>query len=141
MVTVKIKRLSKDAIVPRYAHPGDAGLDIYSAEDCLMQPGSRHSFSMGIAIEIPDGYVGLVWDKSGLAHKHGLHCLGGVLDSGYRGELIVVMLNTGLKAYEVKKGDKLAQLLIQPVERAEVKEAETLSQTVRDQGGLGSTGR
>lgn len=141
MTRVRIKKNSASAKRPKYGHPGDAGLDLFSCENHRLEPGGRHSFSTGWAFEIPRGYVGLVWDRSGLASKNGIHCLAGVVDSGYRGELKIVLLNTGQEPYHVKNGDKIAQLLIQPVEHMEIKEAESLSDTTRGSAGFGSTGR
>ncbi|MDD5342285.1 MAG: dUTP diphosphatase [Patescibacteria group bacterium] len=141
MLSVKIKRLNSEARLPEYAFPGDAGLDLFSCENYTIKPSERRTFPVGIALELPNGYVGLVWDKSGLASKKGIHCLSGVLDSGYRGELMIVLLNTGENPQEIKKGDKIAQLLVQPVEQAKIVEVEKLSDTERGQGGFGSTGR
>jgi dUTP pyrophosphatase len=96
---------------------------------------------LGFKTEIPEGNVALVWDKSGLAANHGLHCLGGVIDAGYRGEYQIVLYNSGDQECQINKGDKIAQLLIQPVVGVEVEEAEELSDTARGEGGFGSTGR
>ncbi|MFA5107047.1 MAG: dUTP diphosphatase [Patescibacteria group bacterium] len=141
MAKVKVKKIKPAAIIPKYAQPGDAGLDICSCEDYSLRPGERHSFFTGLAFEFSEKYVGLVWDKGGMAHKHGIHCLAGVLDSSYRGELVIVLLNTSQQVHEIKTGDKIAQLLIQPVERAEIIETKTLSETARGEGRFGSTGR
>ncbi len=140
MVKVKVKDLGGGKL-PSYAHEGDAGLDFYSTEDVMLAPGERHAFSTKIAMEIPEGHVGLLWDKSGLSRKHGLKSLGGVVDSTYRGEIFVTLVNTGKEAYEVKKGDKIIQMLIQKVEHAELEEAKELNGTARGAGGFGSTGR
>src|SRR3989338_981421 len=137
---IKVKRLHPDAILPSYAHPGDAGLDLYSLEDCELKPGERKIFMVGFALEIPDGYVGIIKDKSGLA-KNGLHTMGGVFDSGFRGEYNVGLLNVGDQPYKIEKGNKLAQLVIFPVAQAELTEAEELSDTVRGMGQFGSTGK
>ncbi len=94
-----------------------------------------------IAMEIPDGHVGLIWDKSGLSTKHGLKTLAGVVDAGYRGEISIAMANVGNEPYTFKKGEKIAQMLIQKVEQAEFTEVEELSETSRGAGGFGSTGR
>ncbi len=141
MVKIKIKKLYEDAIVPKYATEGDAGLDVYSRENYILKAGERHVFSTGISSEIPTGIVALLWDKSGLAAKNGLTVLGGVIDSGYRGEWMVVLLNSSKEDYQVKKGDKIAQALIQPVETAEIEVAKELTETKRGAGGFGSTGR
>lgn len=141
MLKLKIKKLSSQARVPSYAHPGDAGMDLYSTEDYILKPGERHVFKIGIAAELPSGYVGLIWDKSGLAAKQGLTVLAGVIDANYRGEYQVVLLNTSDKPYSIKKGDKIAQLLIQKVERVKIEEVADLSKTSRGSNGFGSTGR
>jgi len=141
MVLVKIKKLNHKAKILSYAYPGDAGLDLYSCEDYLLQPGERHTFGLGIALEIPFGYAGLIWDKSGLAAKHGLTTLAGVIDANYRGECKVVLINTSQEPYQIKEGDKIAQLLIQKVEEVKIKEVKKLSETSRKDGGFGSSGR
>lgn len=140
MLKIKIQKI-RDAKIPNYAHRGDAGLDLYSAEaDCVLKSGERKGFSTGIKMEIPDGYAGLVWDKSGLAFNHGIKIMGGVIDSIYRGEIIVVLVNFGDKDYLVKKNTKIAQLLIQKIEQVEIEESENLNETKRGSGGFGSTG-
>jgi len=141
MVKIKIKKINPEAKIPSYAHPGDAGLDLYSCEDYLLKPQERHTFLIGISTEIPFGYVGLIRDKSGLAAKHGLTVLAGVIDSNYRGEYGVVLLNIGDKPYQIRKGDKIAQLLIQKIENVEMEEVNELSETLRGEGGFGSSGR
>jgi len=138
---IHIKRLVNDAILPKYGRDGDAGLDLYTTEEKLLQPGERYMFSTGIAFAIPKGTVGLIWDRSGLAGKHGLTALGGVLDHTYRGEIKVVLLNTSVDTYHVKKGDRIAQLLIQPIHTVTVVEKEVIDETVRSDGGFGSSGR
>lgn len=138
---IKFKRLSKDAIMPSYAHPGDAGLDLYSIENYTLKPGERYAFNMGFALEIPKGYVALVWDKGSLPFKAGVHTLAGVGDSGYRGEYLIILINLGKKSYQIEKGDKIAQLLIQPIVNAKIREVKALSKTSRGEGKLGSTGR
>jgi len=140
VVKVKVKNLGGGKL-PSYAHDGDAGMDFHSTEDVTLKPGERHAFATKIAIEIPYGHVGLVWDKSGLSRKHGLKSLGGVVDSTYRGEIFITLVNTGTEAYEVKKGDKIAQMLIQKVEHVEIEESDDLSDTQRGDKGFGSTGR
>jgi len=138
---VKIQKLDPKAIAPSYAHPGDAGLDLHTIEDHEMQPKERHVFKTGIAMEIPEGYVGLIWDKSGLAAKYGLHHFAGVIDSTYRGEIQVVIYNSNQESYHIKQGDKIAQILIQKHEKVELEEVEELSPTSRQDQGWGSTGR
>lgn len=138
---LKIKKLNKDAIIPNYAHDGDAGFDLYSIMDFKISPNERKSIPTGIAMGIPKGYVGLMWDKSGLSHKSGIKLFGGVIDSGYRGEVYVGLINLSKKKFEFKKGHKIAQMLIQKVERVDFKEVEDLGKTTRDKGGFGSTGK
>ena len=111
MVIIKIKKLHSDAIIPHYAHDGDAGLDLYSVENHLIQPVERIMVATGIAIELPKGHVSLIWDKSGVAAKGGIKTMGGVCDANYRGEYKVIMFNTSKQAYEIKKGEKIAQVL------------------------------
>ncbi|MBU6390483.1 dUTP diphosphatase [Patescibacteria group bacterium] len=140
MLKVKIKRLHPETKLPTYAHPGDAGLDMYSIEDTTISPGGSHHFFCGFALEFPEGYMAIVKDKGGLGTK-GLHALGGVFDAGFRGEYNVFLVNLGKEPYHFEKGDKIAQLLIMPVECAELIEADTLSETSRGKGQFGSTGR
>jgi dUTP pyrophosphatase len=137
---IKIKKLSEDAIPPRYANPGDAGMDFYSNEEITISPNERRLISTGISMAIPEGYVGLIWDKSGLANKHGLKTMAGVIDAGYRGEVKILVHNLGDQEYRIEKGKKIAQMLIQPVEQKELLEVDGLDQTERGEGGFGSTG-
>jgi dUTP pyrophosphatase len=138
---LKIKKLDKTAKLPNYAHPGDAGLDLFSAENYILKPNERKAFKTGICMAIPKGYVGLVWDKSGLAAKHGIKTMAGVVDSGYRGEILVVLKNLGDELLIVEKNMKIAQMLIQPIESREVIEVKDLDETSRGVGGFGSTGK
>ncbi len=137
---LKVKKLHPDAIVPKYAHEGDAGLDLFSIEDLEISPGEKKLISTGISIEIPKNYVGLVWDKSGMAANHNLHTLAGVIDSGYRGEVKIVLMNLGKESKQIEKSQKIAQLLIQPIETAGIQEVLELSDTSRGEGGFGSSG-
>jgi dUTP pyrophosphatase len=138
---IKIKKLRPDVRLPEYALEGDAGMDIFSNEDVIIQPGERHTFATGFALEYPEGYVSLIWDKSGLSSKYGLKVMGGVLDHNYRGEYMVCLGNFSNQAYEFKKGDKIAQLLIQAIISAELEEVEELSESVRGENRHGSTGK
>ena len=141
MPKIKIQKINDSAKVPNYAHRGDAGLDFYSAEEnYVLKPGERKGFSTGIKMEIPDGSVGLIWDKSGLAAKQGIKIMAGVIDSTYRGEVIVMLINLGSKDYLVEKNTKIAQMLIQKIEQAEIEVVEDLNITKRGDGGFGSTG-
>ena len=140
---IKIKRSeeTKDLQMPSYAHEGDAGMDIVSAEAITIDSDERVSVPTGLYFEIPDGYVGLVWEKSGLAFKHGIKTCSGVLDSGYRGELKICLLNTSDTPYTFERGDRVAQLLIQKIERPDIEVVDELSDTSRGEGGFGSTGK
>lgn len=140
-LTLKIKRLHEDAKIPSYARPGDAGLDLYAVGEVILAPNIRVIIPTGIAMEIPDGYVGLIWDKSGLSIKHGLKTLGGVVDSGYRGEVLVGIMNFSDAEYTIHKGEKVAQMIIQRKESIVVEETIELSETARGEGGFGSTGK
>ncbi len=139
-VKIKIKKLRPDVKLPAYALEGDAGLDIFSNEDVIIKVGEQHIFKTGFALEIPEGYVALIWDKSGLGSK-GLKVFGGVGEYTYRGEYMVCLGNFSDQPYEFKKGDKIAQLLIQPIITAELEEVEELSETERGEGRHGSTGK
>ena len=138
---VKIQRMKPEAILPKYAHPGDVGLDLYSLEDCELKPGERRVFFLGFALEFPVGYAAIVKDKGSLPKNAGIHTMAGVYDAGYRGEYNVNLINLGNEAYHIHKGDKLAQLVIFPVALAELEEASELSETSRGHGRFGSTGK
>ena len=138
---LKIKKLRSDAKVPTRAHAGDAGFDLYSVDEGVIPAGGRVLVGIGLAMEIPDGYVGLVWDKSGLSNNHGLKTLGGVVDAGYRGEIKIGIVNLGANDYKIEAGHKIAQMLIQKVEHVEIKEGAELSEATRGEGGFGSTGK
>jgi len=137
---ILIKKLEADAKIPQYALAGDAGMDFFSLEDLELRPMEKAACLTGIAMQIPAGFAGLIWDKSGIAIKSGIKILGGVVDSGYRGEVKVGLINLSQEAYVVKKGDKIAQMLIQKVESPEIIEAAGLDETERGAGGFGSTG-
>ncbi|NMB48473.1 dUTP diphosphatase [Candidatus Kuenenbacteria bacterium] len=138
---LKIKKLKDEAVLPCYAHPGDVGLDLFSLEDYDLKPGERRVFDLGFALEFEIGYAAIIKDKSGLPKKAGLHTMGGVFDAGYRGEYNVQLINLGQETYSIKKGDKLAQLVIFPVVIADLEEAVELSDSERGEGRFGSTGR
>ncbi|HET8581568.1 MAG TPA: dUTP diphosphatase [Candidatus Paceibacterota bacterium] len=138
---LSVKKLVPDAKLPHYAHADDAGMDIHACEDVTIAPGARATIRTGIAVAIPDGHVGLYWDKSGLANNHGLTIIAGCIDAGYRGELMVTVLNTGSEAYAFAKGEKVTQLLIVPVMHPAIIEAESLPASERGEGRFGSTGK
>jgi len=136
---LKIKKIHPDAKLPAYAHRGDAGFDLFSSVDLDLAAGEVKAVSTGIQMAIPEGFVGLVWDKSGISLK-AVHRLAGVVDAGYRGEVQVVLVNLGREPYPIRKGMKIAQMLIQPVQTVEIVEASELDDTTRGEGGFGSTG-
>ncbi|HUU29488.1 MAG TPA: dUTP diphosphatase [archaeon] len=125
---------------PSYAHPGDAGFDLRAAEEIVLPPGGKTLMPTGLRFAITPGFVGLIWDRSGLAAKHGIHCLAGVVDSGYRGEVKVVLCNLGSEPYIVERGARIAQMLVQPVAKADLVRVENLEDSSRGEGGFGSTG-
>lgn len=139
-----IKRLDPDLPLPVYAHDGDAGLDLLAAEHCELAPGERHAVPTGIAVAIPEGYAGFVHARSGRALREGLGVANGpgLIDAGYRGEIKVIVVNLDVsEAIKIERGDKIAQLVIQRVERADLQEVDELPDTSRGSGGFGSTGR
>lgn len=140
---LEFRRLSKTARVPVRAHEGDAGIDLHADEAAHIDPGERASLGTGIAVAIPDGHAGLVVPRSGLAAEHGITLVNtpGLIDAGYRGELRVLLLNTDReKSFRVSPGDRIAQLVLVRVEAPEPAEVGELSETVRGEGGFGSTG-
>ncbi|MFA5484806.1 MAG: dUTP diphosphatase [Candidatus Pacearchaeota archaeon] len=140
MVKVKIKKLRADATLPNYAHHGDAGMDLYSTIDICLEQNQRTLIPLGFSMELPEGYVSIIKGKSGLALNKGLVILGGVIDQNYRGEYNAIILNSGYDDLVIKKNQKVAQLLIQSVEKAELEEVDELSNTIRGKDGFGSTG-
>jgi dUTP pyrophosphatase len=142
-VDVPVRRLDPDLPLPAYAHPGDAGADLVAAEDVELGPGERRLVPTGIAIALPDGFVGLVHPRSGLAHRLGVTVLNspGTVDAGYRGEIKVNLVNHDPSAtVKIARGDRIAQLLVQRVERATFQAVDELPETARGAGGHGSTG-
>ena len=127
--------------IPQYAHTGDAGADLTASQKILIPPRERLLVTTGIRIEIPEGYVGLIWPRSGLAVKKGIDCGAGVIDSHYRGEVKVLLFNHSDNEFQIEEGDRIAQLLIQKVERVQFLPADQLSETSRSQMGFGSTGK
>ena len=143
-MSFRFTRLTEAAKAPLRAHRGDAGCDLFAAEAVRIEPGRRASVGTGIAVEIPDGSAGLVLPRSGLAAKHGIALVNapGLIDAGYRGEVRVLLLNTDkCEAFEIEPGDRIAQLVIVEVADADPLEADSLSESVRGDGGFGSSGR
>lgn len=140
---LRIKRLDTGLPLPAYAHEGDAGMDLYAAADVTLQPFERALVPTGIAVAIPEGFAGFVQPRSGLAIKRGLSLVNapGLIDSHYRGEIGVIAINLdATEPIHIVRGDKVAQFVIQAVERAELEEVDELDATVRGEGGFGSTG-
>lgn len=141
-MTLRFKRIHPDAVLPAYAHPSDAGMDVRSVADLTIPRFGRALVPTGLVALLPSGYEIQVRPRSGLALKKGVTVLNspGTIDSGYRGEIGVILANFGEEAFEVKKGDKVAQLVIAPVTQAVVEETDVLDETDRGAGGFGSTG-
>jgi dUTP pyrophosphatase len=142
-LVIPLRRLDPDLPLPSYAHPGDAGADLVAAEDVELLPGARVAVRTGVALAIPDGYVGLVHPRSGLAARLGVTVLNapGTVDAGYRGEILVILVNHDRAAtVKISRGDRIAQLVVQRVERAVFQVVDELDETVRGAGGHGSTG-
>lgn len=143
-VAVQVKRLphGEGLELPKYATPGAAGMDVLSAEDVVLEPGMRHAVATGLAVAIPDGYEIQVRPRSGLALKHGVSVPNtpGTIDSDYRGELKVIMINFGAEPFAIHRGDRVAQLVLAPVTRASWVPVAELDDTQRGEGGFGSTG-
>ncbi|MCX8158535.1 MAG: dUTP diphosphatase [Candidatus Diapherotrites archaeon] len=139
---INVKKIDENAILPKYAHDDDSGMDIYANEEAIIKPLERKAIGTGIKVEIPKGYEAQVRPKSGLALNYGITVLNtpGTIDSGYRGEIKVILINLSNKEYKVEKGSKIAQLIFSRVEKVELKEVSELSETKRNEKGFGSTG-
>jgi dUTP pyrophosphatase len=144
-ITIELTRLphGEGLPLPAYATAGAAGMDVVAAEDLILAPGGRHAVATGFAIAIPEGFEVQVRPRSGLALKHGITCLNtpGTIDSDYRGEVKVILANLGNDAFPIARGERIAQLVAAPVQRAVFAEVAALDETVRGAGGFGSTGR
>jgi len=127
--------------LPEYASAGAAGADLRASEAVTLPPGGRQAVATGLRLALPPGHVALVWPRSGLAVRHGIDTLAGVIDSDYRGEVHVVLVNHGAEPFVIQSGDRIAQLLLQRVERGVFSPGQTLDATARSAGGFGSTGR
>jgi len=143
MIDIQVKRLphGEGIPLPSYGSEHAVGLDVVSAEDVTLEPGARHPVRTGIAMAIPHGYEVQVRSRSGTAVRNGITCLTGTIDSDYRGELMVVLVNLGAEPFAIARGDRIAQLVPAHVLRASFDQVETLDETARGQGGFGSTGR
>jgi dUTP pyrophosphatase len=143
-VVVRFKKVRSSAVLPRYMTAGAAGMDLSSAADgpVTLEPGARTGVPTGLVMELPPGYEAQVRPRSGLAIRHGVTVVNapGTIDSDYRGELIVLLVNLGRERYTIAPGDRIAQMVVAPVTRAEILEVRELSETARGQGGFGHTG-
>jgi len=141
-VEIKIKRLRAEAVLPRTANPGDAGMDLCAADTRFLHPGKYGLIPCGFAMELPAGTEAQIRPRSGLALKYGISVLNapGTIDEGYRGEVAVILINHGHEGFQVRVGDRIAQMVIKKVEQVDVVEVEDLSNTKRGEGGFGSTG-
>ena len=137
---IKEQTMSKYGRVPTKINPSDAGWDIYAAEDAIIDPSKSQLISTDMAMAIPEGYVGLIWDRSGMAAKRGIHRFAGVIDSGYRGEVKVCLWNSSNEHCIINKGDRIAQILFQPVPSLPLIQVQNLNDTSRGKKGFGSTG-
>ena len=141
-MTVKFRKSDPEAVLPAYAHPGDAGMDVRSVEELIIEPGGRKLVRTGLVMMLPPGYEAQVRPRSGLALKNGVTVLNtpGTIDEGYRGEVGVILANFGAEPFKVEKGAKIAQIVIAPCTRAEIVETDEVDETARGAGGFGSTG-
>ena len=141
-VELRVRRLDPSLPLPSYAHPYDAGLDLPSAADLVLGAGRRAAVPTGLVVAVPEGWVGLVHPRSGLARRHGVTVANapGTIDAGYRGELQVLLVNLGAEPVPIKRGDRVAQLLLQQVGRARIVEVQAFEATARGEEGFGSTG-
>lgn len=137
---IKVKKIFHNSKIPTKGHPSDAGWDLYATEDVAIPAGSTALISTGVAFAIPDGYVGLIWDRSSMG-VNGIHRFAGVIDSGYRGHVKVCLYNSTGKVYHVKRKDRIAQIVFQEAPCFEMVEVSDLSETMRGDGGFGSTGK
>ncbi len=141
-MTVKFRKIDPSATLPSYAHPGDAGMDVRSVEELVIEPGGRRLVRTGLVMMLPPGYEAQVRPRSGLALKNGVTVLNtpGTIDEGYRGEIGVILANFGAEPFRVEKGSKIAQMVVAPCTRAEIEETVEVDSTERGTGGFGSTG-
>jgi dUTP pyrophosphatase len=135
-----VKKLDPGAIIPTKANPTDAGYDLYALNGAILQKHTHQLVKTGVSLEIPEGYVGLIWPRSGLSYKHGLDVFAGVIDSGYRGDVGVILYNSQYNSYAIEAGDRIAQILFQKVEDFDIVEVEKLDDSQRGSGGFGSSG-
>lgn len=138
---ILIERLDKDIEAPSYANENDAAMDLRSREEVEIKPNQKVIVQTGLKVAIPKGYAGLIWDRSGMAAKYNMHTMAGVIDSGYRGEIGIVLINLGTESFYIEKGMRIAQMIVQPILNTVIEEVESLeNNTQRGEGGFGSSG-
>lgn len=137
---LKVKKLKDGAKMPTKGHPGDAGVDFYALEEVVFNPGEQKRVHTGVSLEIPEGHVGLVWDKSSISFNNSLKIMGGVIDSGFRGEFVASLVNLSNTVQTLEKGQKFTQMIIQKFEDCDIVEVDELTDSVRGHGREGSTG-
>ena len=137
---IKVKKLSEGATLPKYIREGDAAMDLYASEKIILNPNTRAIIPTGIAMAIPKGYVGLIWDRSGMAIKQGIKSMGGVIDENYRGEIGVILHNLSTEPLTIEPGMRIAQMLIQEVHQKQLIEVDSLDETERGENAFGSSG-
>lgn len=139
---IPLRQLDPELPIPRHARPGDAGVDLHAREAADLAPGERRAIPTGVAVAVPEGYVGLIAPRSGLAIRSGLSIVNtpGILDSGYRGEIAVILINLGSESVKISRGDRIAQLVVVPFTSVEFEVVDQLEDTDRGAGGFGSTG-
>ena len=137
---LNVKKLHESAVVPTKANSADAGYDLYALEGTIVDKHCHKLIKTGISMQIPDGYVGLIWPRSGLAYKHGIDVFAGVIDSTYRGDIGVILYNSQYSNYTIEKGDRIAQIIFQKIEDFDLHVVENLDDSTRGTGGFGSSG-
>lgn len=137
---LKVKKLKDGAKIPTKGHPGDAGIDFYAIEEVIFNPGEQKRVHTGVSLEIPEGHVGLVWDKSSISFNNSLKIMGGVIDSGFRGEFVASLVNLSSTVQTLEKGQKFTQMIIQKFEDCDIVEVDELTDSIRGHGREGSTG-
>ncbi len=137
---IPVKKLYPDAVLPKVMREGDAAMDFFSYKDYEIKPGQKAIVETGVAIAIPEGYWGNVRDRSGLAGKHGIHTMGGVMDSNFRGEVQIIMINLGQEIYKIAKGHRICQMIIEKHEKLDIEEVNELDETNRGDNMLASSG-
>lgn len=138
---IKLKRMHDDAKMPEFAHSSDVGMDVFSRLDYVLKPGERYNFLLGFALEFPEGYAGIMKDRSSMARKYGIHVMGGVYDPGFRGEYNVELINLGKEDQHIEKNQKVAQLVFFPIEIPILIKVNELNESSRGEGNFGSTGK